>query len=200
MKRLLLILFLFFVVESIAQKFESHQEDWQNPAIFEKGQNPPHAFHIPYSSPENAIQDLPKKCPNYQLLNGYWNFKWVEKTTDIPKDFWEEDHKLEEWDKIMVPSNWQMEGFGHPKFRNIAISFENDPPNVPDYYNPVGCYKRKFTIPEEWEEKEIMLRFEGIKSAAYVWVNGRQAGYNQGGFEPAEFNITPYVKKGENEI
>jgi beta-galactosidase len=93
-----------------------------------------------------------------------------------------------------------MEGYGHPKFRNVAISFENDPPNIPDYYNPVGCYKRKFEVDENWDEKEIMLRFEGVKSASYVWVNGKPVGYNQGGFEPAEFNITPYIKNGENDL
>jgi beta-galactosidase len=93
-----------------------------------------------------------------------------------------------------------MEGYDHPKFRNIALTFESDPPKIPDYFNPTGCYKRKFTLPKTWNEKEIMLRFEGIKSTSYIWVNGKRVGYNQGGFEPAEFNITPFLVKGENDL
>ena len=175
-------------------------DDWENPAVFEKGQNAPHAFHIPFSSKENALLNRPSKCENYQLLNGIWKFWWVETPGQVPEDFWLPDFDVAEWAEITVPSNWQMEGFGHPKFRNVALSFENDPPNIPDYYNPVGCYKRKFELPREWEEKEVMLRFEGIKSASYVWVNGKRVGYNQGGFEPAEYNITPFLVRGENDI
>ncbi|MCG8522829.1 MAG: hypothetical protein MI744_11560, partial [Pseudomonadales bacterium] len=98
------------------------------------------------------------------------------------------------------PSNWQMEGFGHAKFRNVALCFESDPPRIPDYYNPVGCYKRSFTVPKNWKNKEIMLRLEGANSATYIWVNGQKVGYNQGAFEPMEFNITPFVETGKNDL
>ncbi len=200
MYRILPFIFLLIVLSSIAQKNETLPNDWENPAIFEKGQNLPHAFHMPFETKEAAIQNLPKKCPNFQLLNGLWKFKWVETPEQVPEDFWKPKFDVEEWDEIKVPSNWQMEGFGHPKFRNVALSFESDPPNIPDYYNPVGCYKRKFTIPKTWKDKEVMLRFKGVKSASYVWVNGEKVGYNQGGFEPAEYNITPFLKNGENDL
>ncbi|HYQ58215.1 MAG TPA: glycoside hydrolase family 2 TIM barrel-domain containing protein, partial [Draconibacterium sp.] len=201
MKKLLILSILLPVnFVSFSQKIEFLPDDWENPAVFEKGQNLPHAFHIPYESANDAIQNLPRKCENYQLLNGQWKFDWVETPDQVPEDFWQPDYDTEEWDEIKVPSNWQMEGFGHPKFRNIALTYESDPPNIPDYYNPTGCYKRKFTIPENWKDKEVMLRFEGIKSASYVWVNGERVGYNQGGFEPAEFNISQFLKKGENDL
>jgi beta-galactosidase len=201
MNRIVALIFLLFVAEIIsAQHVEFLPDDWENPAVFEKGQTAPHAFFIPYSTKDEAIQNLPKKSGSYKLLNGQWKFKWVETPDKVPEKFWEADFDVAGWDEIKVPANWQMEGYGHPKFRNVAISFENDPPNIPDYYNPVGCYKRKFEVAENWDEKEIMLRFEGVKSASYVWVNGKPVGYNQGGFEPAEFNITPYIKNGENDL
>jgi beta-galactosidase len=75
--------------------------------------------------------------------------------------------------KCLPTGRWKV--LGHPKFRNIALTFESDPPNIPDYYNPTGCYKRKFEVPKSWKDKEIiLLRFEGIKSAAYIWVNGNR--------------------------
>jgi len=185
---------------AISQEVEFDSLDWQNPAIFEKGQTVTHAFHVPFSSKKTALKNRISKCDNFQLLNGEWKFKWVETPTQVPENFWQPDFDVESWDKIKVPANWQMEGFGQPKFRNVALSFESNPPNIPDYYNPAGCYKRKFTIPENWEDKEIFLRFEGVKSASYIWANGKQVGYNQGGFEPAEFNITEFIEAGENDL
>ncbi len=170
---------------------EFSKSDYDDPAIFEKGQNLPHAFHEPYNGAGEE---------NYQLLNGPWRFKWVERPDLVPEHFEDPAFNTEDWDEIRVPSNWQMEGFGHPKFRNVALSFESDPPHIPAYYNPTGCYKRTFTAPPGWKDKEVMLRFEGVKSASYVWINGQKAGYNQGGFEPAEYNITPYIREGENDI
>lgn len=194
------LIFTLFGFYSFAQEVEFLPTDWENPAVFEKGQTLPHAFHIPYSSTDEALKNRVERNENFQLLNGTWKFKWVETPDQVPEDFWKPKFETEDWDEIKVPSNWQMEGFGHPKFRNIALTFESDPPNIPDYYNPVGCYKREFELPKEWKDKEIFLRFEGIKSASYVWVNGKRVGYNQGGFEPAEYNITPFLEKGENDL
>lgn len=202
MNRFLYFSLFFLLLSGIvqSQEVEFLSDDWENPAVFEKGQVAPRAFHIPYSTKQKALINRTDRNENFQLLNGMWKFKWVEMPGQVPAEFWEPKFDTKEWDEIKVPSNWQMEGFGHPKFRNIALTFESDPPNIPDYYNPTGCYKRKFKVPKMWNNKEIILRFEGIKSAAYVWVNGKRVGYNQGGFEPAEFNITPFVKRGENDL
>ncbi|MBN2637286.1 MAG: DUF4981 domain-containing protein [Prolixibacteraceae bacterium] len=198
--RLLFLIFFCISFFSLSQEVEFLPTDWENPAVFEKGQTLPHVFHIPYSSSDEALKNRKERNENYMLLNGTWKFKWVETPDQVPEDFWKPKFETENWDEIKVPSNWQMEGFGHPKFRNVALTFESDPPNIPDYYNPVGCYKRKFELPKEWKDKEVFLRFEGIKSASYVWVNGKRVGYNQGGFEPAEYNITPFLEKGENDL
>ncbi|MCG6189051.1 beta-galactosidase small subunit-related protein [Maribellus maritimus] len=198
--RPLLTVFIFLNITAFSQEIDFLPDDWENPAVFEKGQNAPHAFHIPFSSKKEAFRNHISGNKNYQLLNGLWKFKWVETPDQVPEAFWQPDFEVEEWNEIKVPSNWQMKGYGHPKFRNVRLTFESDPPHIPDYYNPVGCYKRKFTVPASWVEKEVMLRFEGIKSASYVWVNGKRVGYNQGGFEPAEYNITPFIKEGENDL
>lgn len=190
---------LFISLTAFSQtEIEFLNSDWENPAVFEKGQTDPHAFYIPYDVADDALKN--KKSSNFQLLNGQWKFKLVETPGEVPENFWKPDFDAQDWAEINVPSNWQMEGYDHPKFRNVALTFESNPPLIPDYFNPTGCYKRKFTIPKAWNNKEIMLRFEGVKSAAYVWVNGKRAGYNEGGFEPAEFNITPFIEKGENDL
>ncbi|HKJ79497.1 MAG TPA: glycoside hydrolase family 2 TIM barrel-domain containing protein, partial [Prolixibacteraceae bacterium] len=202
MNRYLFLVLLFVFIFSIAraQEITFLPDDWENPAVFEKGQNAPHAFYVPFSGKAAAVKNDVTSNENYQLLNGQWKFKWVKTPGEVPEGFWEPGFNAKEWDEIKVPANWQMEGYGDPKFRNIALTFETDPPNVPAYYNPVGCYKKSFSVPRGWKEKEVMLRFEGIKSASYVWVNGKRVGYNQGGFEPAEFNITPFLKPGKNDL
>ena len=202
MNRLLSVFFILAVLNMsvYSQDVEFLPNDWENPTVFEKGQNEPHAFHVPFSGKESALKNDKFGCDNFQFLNGHWKFKWVETPEQVPEGFWKSNFNVKEWDEITVPSDWQMEGFGHPKFRNVMLTFESGPPNIPDYYNPVGCYKRTFTIPRSWKEKEIMLRFEGIKSASYIWINGKRVGYNQGGFEPAEFDITPFVKSGKNDL
>jgi beta-galactosidase len=192
--------FLCFVFSQAYTQDKAMVMDWEDPAIFEAGQNLPHAFHVPYSSLEGALNNEKEICGNFMSLNGQWKFNWVEKPELVPENFFDPTFKVNKWDEIVVPSNWQMHGYGDPKFRNIALTFENDPPNIPDYYNPTGCYKRTFNIPADWLNKQVMLRFEGIKSASYVWINGKEVGYNQGGFEPAEYNITPFLKKGKNDI
>jgi len=200
MRVITLISLIFILISGTLkpQEVEFLTDDWQNPAIFEKGQTLPHAAHIPYSSIEAALKNEDSK--NFQLLNGMWKFKWVETPEQIPNGFWKRNFSTKNWDEIKVPSNWQMEGYGHAKFRNIALTFESNIPNIPNYYNPVGCYKRNFTVPSNWKSKQVFLRFEGVKSAAYIWVNGKKVGYNQGGFEPAEFDVTPFIKTGKNDL
>jgi len=199
-KSVVFSLMLFVGGLAMSQQVEFLSTDWEDPSVFEKGQNAPHAFHVPYASAEAALENNPATSTDFQLLNGLWKFMWVETPEQVPEEFWQPGYDVKNWDEIRVPSDWQMEGYGYPKFRNVALSFESDPPNIPDYFNPVGCYKRTITIPKEWNNKEVMLRFDGIKSASYVWVNGKRVGYNQGGFEPAEFNITPFINTGKNDL
>ncbi|MCJ7759125.1 MAG: DUF4981 domain-containing protein [Gillisia sp.] len=196
----LFLLALFSGTFLFSQEVEFNPSDWEDPSIFEKGQVAPHAFYVPFSSEEAALENNLLNNGNYQLLNGQWKFKWVKTPELVPEGFWEPNYNVSDWDEIKVPSNWQMEGYGYPKFRNILLSFESNPPEIPEYFNPVGLYKHTINIPKQWADKEVILRFEGIKSASYVWVNGKKVGYNQGGFEPAEFNISPFIKTGKNDL
>ncbi len=191
---------LFCLVPVISQEVAFDASDWQNPAIFEKNQTKPHARMVPYNNAEQALTMDPDISPFILSLDGTWKFLVVERPEMVPEGFWEPGFDTKDWDNISVPSHWEMEGYEHPKFRNIAMTIETKPPSVPGYYNPAGCYKRTFNLPAEWNNREVMLRFEGVKSASYVWINGQRAGYNQGGFEPAEYNITPFLKPGENDI
>jgi beta-galactosidase len=132
MNRFTLIFISFFLISQtvVSQKeVEFLPSDWENQAVFEKGQTAPHAFYIPYISADDALKN--KKSPFFQLLNGQWKFKLVNTPDQVPEDFWNPKYDVKEWAEIKVPSNWQMEGYDHPKFRNIALTFESDPPKIP---------------------------------------------------------------------
>lgn len=106
-----------------------------------------------------------------------------------------------QWGDIKVPSNWEMQGYGDKLFRNVSAPFGVNPPHAPKEYNPTGLYRRTFKVPASWAAKDqIFLRFEKVASASFVWVNGHEVGYNEGAQEPAEYNITPYLKPGENTL
>ena len=101
---------------------------------------------------------------------------------------------------MVVPSNWELNGYGVPIYLNhpYEFSYEPDPPNIPEDYNPVGSYRKKFVIPSTWKNRDIIIHFGAVKSAFFIWVNGKKVGYSQGSKLPAEFNITDYVKIGQN--
>ena len=180
--------------------FSNAQTDWEDPSVFEKGQEPPHTTLMPFNRQAEAIKMDRKSSPNHFTLNGSWQFHWAENPEKVPDNFYQASFDRQTWDQIKVPSNWQMEGFGYPIFRNIGQAFNTKPPGVPKDFNPVGSYYRTFQVPRTWRNKEIFLHFEGVHSAFYVWINEEMIGYNQGGMEPAEFNITPFLKRGENHI
>ena len=133
-------------------------------------------------------------------LNGIWKFHYSDTPEGVPAEFYKSGFDDKEWDTISVPSNWEMKGYGDPLFRNVSTPFPPDPPRIPREYNPAGSYRKSFVIPASWKDKEVFLRMEKTASASFVWVNGREVGYNEGGQEPAEYNITRYLKPGENSV
>jgi beta-galactosidase len=145
-----------------------------------------------------ALSNEPVQSPYYRSLNGAWKFHWARKPADRPVAFYEEAYDVSQWDDIPVPGNWELQGYGVPIYTDEAYPFPANPPHIPHDYNPVGSYRRTFTIPADWAGRQILLHFGGVKSAMYVWVNGTEVGYSQGSKTPAEFNITPYVREGEN--
>lgn len=172
--------------------------DWEDPRIVERRREPAHATLVAYSDEETALTCKREGSPWFLMLNGDWKFKLYENPYTVPEGFYKLDFNPKDWDTIRVPSNWQMLGYDKPIYVNVKYPFHADPPRVPHDWNPTGLYRRTFMIPEEWNDKQIFLGFDGVDSAFYVWVNGRMAGYSQDSRLPAEFDITPYVHPGKN--
>ena len=174
---------------------------WENPAVFAENREPPHASFTPSSTPRGAAQaagGYPNMSPNRTSLNGDWSFHWVPRPDERPLDFFEPDYDVSDWATIPVPSNWEFEGYGHPVYRDEFYSFSADPPFIPHDDNPVGSYRRDFSIPPGWDGREIFINFDGVYSAFFVWVNGEHIGYSEGSRTPAEFRITEAVRPGPN--
>ncbi len=174
--------------------------DWENPNVVGINKEPAHATLFPYESRELALQDDPAASAYFQSLNGTWKFNWVRQPADRPTEFFREDYDDADWAEIAVPGNWEINGFGVPIYLNSPFEFEENPPYIHHDYNPVGSYRRTFTLPDTWEGREIFIHFGAVKSAMYLWINGQQVGYSQGSKLPAEFNITPYVRTGANTL
>ena len=190
------VTFIILTISIIASA--NAQNDWENEKIFCRHKEPGHATLMPYDDTNEALVGDRTKSKYYQSLNGMWKFKWFPKPGDANIEFYSENYNTNEWDDISVPASWQLEGYGTPIYTNVNYPFQPvDPPNIPDN-NPVGCYTRSFKIPEAWHGREIFLHFDGVKSAFYLWINGKKVGYSQGSATPAEFNITPYLKNNMN--
>ncbi|MDT8300718.1 MAG: glycoside hydrolase family 2 TIM barrel-domain containing protein [Sedimentisphaerales bacterium] len=174
--------------------------DWENPDVIGINKEPGHCTLIPYSDIEKALKADRKDSQFFRSLNGNWKFNWVNKPSDRPLDFYKPDYDVSTWKLIPVPSNWQMHGYGIPIYLNSRHPFPPNPPHIPHDYNPVGSYRRQFTMPKDWKNRRIFLHFDGVKSAFYLWINGMKVGYSQDSMTPAEFDITQYLKSGENTI
>lgn len=174
--------------------------DWENPSVVGINKEVPRASFFAFRTLNNARKVIPKTSPFYQSLNGTWKFHCVRKPDDRPKDFYRTDFDVSEWDNIKVPAHWELEGYGVPIYTDVSYPFPNNEPHIPHDYNPVGSYKRTFLISQKWKGQEIYLHFGGVRSAMYVWINGKKVGYSQGSKTPAEFDITSFVKEGKNQL
>ena len=187
-------------IEIVSEKKVEH--DWENPAVL--GIN-----KLPYHS---TLQ-LPSRqgeCKEIVSLDGQWHFRWSPNPEERPKGFEATDYDVSLWDKIAVPGNWQTQGYGTPIYININYPFvrhrpyvTQEPPRDWTAYarrNPVGSYVTFFNATDEMLSQNVILHFGGVKSAMYVWVNGKKVGYSQNSMSPAEFDITKYLHKGENRL
>ncbi len=182
--------------------------DWENPEMIGRNKEAAHATMLPYQDADSAIRMDREGSDFYQSLNGRWKFNWVARPDERPVDFFKADYDVSGWDEIPVPSNWQRQGYGIPIYTNVRYPFAAQPPLIsaqaPEPYtinklpNPVGSYRRTFTVPQAWTGRRIVLHFAGVKSAFYLWINGQKVGYSQGSMTPAEFDITKYLN-GEGE-
>ncbi|WII36118.1 glycoside hydrolase family 2 TIM barrel-domain containing protein [Paenibacillus thiaminolyticus] len=172
---------------------------WQDPTKLHLNRLDSRAYFIPHAHADDALTYERGLSPFFQLLNGEWKFHYAASPEQAPKEFEQPCYDDTAWERIPVPSNWQMEGYGAPAYTNILYPFPVDPPHVPDE-NPTGSYRRTFWIDESWSGRRIVLRFEGVDSAYHVWVNGVLIGYSQVSRMPAEFDITEHVRSGANLI
>lgn len=186
---------------------------WEDASMFEENKERGHATYMPYASTEKMHADkerydrpwLDPKGAEWLSLNGTWQLNWVDNPDARPgeEDFWGDNADVTAWDTITVPSCLEMKGYGDPLYINVNYPFSDTPPTINmsgSLKNSVGSYRRTFNLPEEWDGKRVFLHFDGIYSAAYVWMNGQYVGYTQGANNVSEFDVTPVVRKGENNV
>ena len=197
MKRLIILL-----ISSLSITAQAQPSDWENPAVL--GIN-----KLPY----HATLQLPSKqkaCKEIVSLDGQWLFHWAKDPESRPADFYREDYDVSGWDRITVPGNWQLQGFGKPIYVNMQYPFHRDRPSVTgepqkDWYayghrNPVGSYVTFIDVTKEMLTRNLILHFGGVHSAMYVWINGQKVGYSQNSMSPAEFDVTEYLREGRNKL
>ncbi len=174
-------------------------EPYENPTVSGINRDASRVTAYSYTNINDALKNDREKSGRYISLNGDWDFAFALKPGAEPKDFYKK--KVTSWKKIPVPSNWEMQGYDKPIYKSAVYPFRPvNPPHVPKDYNGVGCYQRSFTVPADWKNKNVTLHFGGVSSAYKLWINGKFCGYAEDSFLASEFNITPYLKAGENII
>jgi beta-galactosidase len=213
MKKTFCFLLVFVCACSVtlaAQDAGSTARDWENPRVFGINKEPARASYTPFADEGSALKE-DGASRLVQSLDGMWKFHWVKRPELRPADFYKPDFDVSSWKEIPVPSNWEMEGYGTPIYTNITYPFKRDYPRVTDtpddhswtafdQRDPVGSYRREFTVPDAWNGRQTYLVFNGVNSAFYVWINGEKVGYSQDSRMTSEFNITKYLKPGQNLI
>ena len=176
--------------------------DWENPRVVGINKE---EYHSTLMLPSGK-----SSCEEIVSLNGRWKFYWSPDPQSRPSDFYKNNFDVSGWDNISVPGTWQLQGYGKPIYTNWTYPFKKDQPKVtgepPKHFfsyenrNPVGSYVTTFDVSEDMKDKQLYLHFEGVKSAMYVWINGKKVGYSQNSMAPAEFDITGYVNEGQNRL
>src|SRR4051812_30741732 len=193
-----------------AQSSNTTPPDWENPHVYGVNKESARATFTTFPDESTALHEG-ANSPWVQSLNGSWRFHWVKQPDQRPVDFYKPDFDVSSWKEIPVPSNWEMQGYGTPIYTNITYPFKRDYPRVTDtpddhswtaydQRDPVGSYRREFTLPGDWNGRQIYLLFNGVNSAFYIWINGQKVGYSQDSRMTSEFNISKYLKPGNNLI
>ncbi len=179
--------------------------DWENPAVNSRNRLPARTYSMPLKDEAAALTDLLEpETPWAVSLNGDWKISWAGHPSLREKDFWKADFDDTAWNVVDVPSCLETRGFGAPQYTNIDYPHKAETPTIrnvntgEDDYNPVASYRRRFTVPENWRGRRVILRFDGVFSAYYVWVNGHKVGYAEDSCLPSEFDVTECLKADEN--
>lgn len=200
--------FRFAQVASVA----TNKEEWENEKIFRINNEPAHASYLPYATTAQLKADAERFAKpwvdptgaRWMSLNGVWNLKWQEGTNNRPgEDFYGDNVDASSWDTISVPSCLEMKGYGQPTYINVNYPFSDNPPYInmnSNVVNSVASYRRTFVLPSGFAGQRIVLHFDGIYGASYVWINGKYVGYTQEANNVSEFDVTKFVRSGKNNI
>ena len=198
--------------------------EWESPQLVALNKEQPHAWFFSFASPAEALNVLPENSSFWKSLDGEWSFHWVGNPGERPKDFYQPAYDVSGWDKVQVPMNWNIAGlqkdgtqkYGMPIYSNQRVIFHHQVA-VGDWKggvmrepkadwltyhnrNEVGSYRRTFTVPSDWDGREVYINFDGVDSFFYLYINGKYVGFSKNSRNLASFNITPYLRKGENVI
>lgn len=204
------ICLLNFIAAITACSFARSEDlpPWENQKVVQINRLPARATFVPHETRKQALANT--ESLRMKSLNGKWSFRWAPRPNDRPQGFEQPEYDVSEWDSIVVPGNWQMQGYGTPIYTNTTYPFKKSPPRImldpPPHFtqcklrNPVGSYRRLFTLSKDWNDRQVFLLFGAVKSAFYVWINGSFVGYSQDSMSPAEFDVTQHLRDGENMI
>ena len=203
MKHIILVVGIFFLfnVGKTLSQTDQMRLDWENPEVIAIHKMAPHVDVFPYENEALALQADRSQSKWFQSLNGAWKFSWVNRPQERPVDFYKMDFSDAQWEYFQVPANWEISGYGIPIYVNIPYEFGPrypNPPEIPHDYNPIGSYRKWFDLDKDWEGRQIIIHLGAVKSAFYIWINGKQVGYSQDSKLPAEFDITSYLQSGKN--
>ena len=216
-------IFFILLMVTLAISAQQSPNEWENPTLIDRNKLEGRSDFVLFSQSSQALQNKPEDSDLYKSLNGTWKFHIVKHPGERPRDFYEVGLNDSSWDDINVPSNWEIEGFDIPIYTNIIYPFPKNPPYIgypkknedkdmpqgqqmsdkdhkssEEIYNPVGSYRRMFTVPKNWEDKEVIIHFGSISGYARVFVNGKEAGMTKASKTPAEFDITHLLQQGQN--
>jgi beta-galactosidase len=197
--------------EHIPHRGKGHEEekypptsspDWSNLSVLHRNTLDPRATFRLYENERDALNNDMSKS-NTRSLSGTWKFHLTPYPLEPAEEFYSEKFDTSSWGNIEVPGMWQLQGYGKgPQYTNVNFPWPVNPPHIPFDDNETGYYVRNFDVPKEWNEQgqQIRLRFEGVDSGFHVWINGKEVGYSQGARNPSEWDVTKYVKEGENKL
>lgn len=198
-------IFIIMLLSVFALSFQSFAElrEWEDNQVTGVNRQDGRSTFWYYPSLETALKGGYCNCPTNQTLNGKWKFSFANTVEERVADFYKTSYDVSAWGDIQVPGSWSFQGYDRPVYLNHPHEFalKNPyPTKLPKEWSPVGSYRRNFTVPADWKDQRVVLHFGAVKSSFYVWVNGVKVGYSQDSKMQAEFDITPYIKEGENTL